>query len=215
MNKGLKSNIEKILGIEKPKYKNCIGIYISLTDIYVAQIMEKSGGIEVDSLVKLALKDIRTDVLRPADLNEGFFATPKQWLEPIKKIIDSKEWLTKDVVISLAPNFSVHRHFVMPDTPRHFWKSAVPLQARKYIHFPFERAVYDFSVRPFDAELTKNRQLEVVFSLTSKIIVGSLETGMRSIGLNLVAIETSPVSVMRLFNQTDKEAQKNVGQIFK
>lgn len=214
MNKGLKSNIEKILGIEKPKYKNCIGIYISLTDIYVAQIMEKSGGIEVDSLVKLALKDIRTDVLRPADLNEGFFATPKQWLEPIKKIIDSKEWLTKDVVISLAPNFSVHRHFVMPDTPRHFWKSAVPLQARKYIHFPFERAVYDFSVRPFDAELTKNRQLEVVFSLTSKIIVGSLETGMRSIGLNLVAIETSPVSVMRLFNQTDKEAQKNVGQIY-
>ena len=35
----------------------------------------------------------------------------------------------------------------MPDTPRRFWKSAVPLQARKYIHYPFERAVYDY---PYD-----------------------------------------------------------------
>lgn len=210
----MKEKIENLLGIERPKYRNCIGIYISLTDIYVAQILEKSGGIEVDSLVKLALKDIRTDILRPADLNEGFFATPKHWLEPIKKIIDSKEWLSKDVVVSLAPNFSVHRHFVMPDTPRRFWKSAVPLQARKYIHYPFERAVYDFSIRPFYADLTKNKQLEVVFSLTSKIIIGTLETGMKSIGLNLVAVETSPLSVFRLFNQTDKEAQKNVGQIY-
>lgn len=210
----MKEKIENLLGIERPKYRNCIGMYISLTDIYVAQILEKSGGIEVDSLVKLALKDIRTDILRPADLNEGFFATPKHWLEPIKKIIDSKEWLSKDVVVSLAPNFSVHRHFVMPDTPRRFWKSAVPLQARKYIHYPFERAVYDFSIRPFYADLTKNKQLEVVFSLTSKIIIGTLETGMKSIGLNLVAVETSPLSVFRLFNQTDKEAQTNVGQIY-
>ncbi len=214
MEYSLKARVEKILGIERPIYKNCIGIYISLTDIYVAQIMEKSGGIEVDSLVKLALKDIRTDILRPADLNEGFFANPKQWLEPIKKIIDSKDWHTKDVVVSLAPNFSVHRHFVMPDTPRRFWKTAVPLQARKYIHYPFERAVYDFSIRTFDAELTKTKQLEVVFSLTSKLIVAALETGMKTIGLNLVSIETAPLSVMRLFNQTDKEAQKNVGQIY-
>ena len=214
MNQDYKGKIENLLGIQKAQYKNCIGIYISLTDIYVAQIFEKSGGIEVDSLVKLALKDIRTDLLRPAELNEGFFSTPKHWLEPIKKIIDSKEWATKDVVISLAPNFSVHRHFVMPDTPRRFWKSAVPLQARKYIHYPFERAVYDFSIRPFYADLTKTKQLEVVFSLTSKIIVGTLEAGMKSIGLNLVSVETAPLSVFRLFNHTDKEAQKNVGQIY-
>lgn len=209
-----KKSLENLLGIRRSEVKNCIGIYISLTDIYVAQILEKSGGIEVDSLVKLALKDIRSDLLRPAELNEGFFASPKHWLEPIKKIIESREWVSKDVVISLAPNFSVHRHFVMPDTPRRFWKSAVPLQARKYIHYPFERAVYDFSVRPFNAELTKSKQLEVVFSLTSKIIVGTLKTGMEEIGLNLVSVETAPLSIFRLFNQTDKEAQKNVGQVY-
>ncbi len=210
----LKKSLESLLGIKRAEVRNCIGIYISLTDIYVAQILEKSGGIEVDSLVKLALKDIRSDLLRPAELNEGFFASPKHWLEPIKKIIESREWVSKDVVISLAPNFSVHRHFVMPEVGRSNWKSSVPLQARKYIHYPFDRAVYDFSVKPFNANLTKNKQLEVVFSLTSKIIVGTLEAGMREIGLKLVSVETSPLSVFRLFNQTDKEAQKNVGQIY-
>jgi hypothetical protein len=210
----LKKSLENLLGIKRAEVKNCIGIYISLTDIYVAQILEKSGGIEVDSLVKLALKDVRSDLLRPAELNEGFFASPKHWLEPIKKIIESREWVSKDVVVSLAPNFSVHRHFVMPDVARNHWKSSVPLQARKYIHYPFDRAVYDFSVKPFNADLTKNKQLEVVFSLTSKIIVGTLEAGMREIGLNLVSVETAPLSVFRLFNQTDKEAQKNVGQIY-
>jgi hypothetical protein len=206
--------VESIMGIKRPQFKNCIGIYISLTDIYVAQILEKSGGIEVESLVKLALKDVRTDLYRPAELNEAFFASAKNWLEPIKKIIESKNWATRDVVVSLSPNFSVHRHFVMEDVPRHFWKKTVPLQARKYIHYSFERAVYDFSVRPFYAELTKNKQLEVVFSLTSKIIVATLERGMKEIGLNLAAVETAPVSVFRLFNQTDKEAQKNVGKVY-
>lgn len=206
--------IESIMGIKRPKFKNCIGIYISLTDIYVAQVLEKSGGIEVESLVKLALKDVRTDLLRPADLNEAFFATAKNWLEPIKKIIDSKDWATKDVVVSLASNFSVHRHFVMADIPRHHWKDAVPLQARKYIHYPFDRAVYDFSIRPFYAELTKSKQLEVVFSLTSKVIVGTIKRGLEEIGLNLAAIETAPLSVFRLFNQTDKEAQKEVGKVY-
>ena len=214
MSLNFKKSLENLLGIRKAETKNCIGIYISLTDIYVAQILEKSGGIEVDSLVKLALKDIRSDLLRPAELNEGFFASTKHWLEPIKKIIESREWASKDVVVSLAPNFSVHRHFVMPDIQRHHWKDAVPLQARKYIHYPFDRAIYDFSVRQFNADLTKTKQLEVVFSLTSKIIVATLETGMKSIGLNLVSIETAPLSVFRLFNQTDKEAQKNVGQVY-
>ena len=108
----------------------------------------------------------------------------------------------------------MHRHFVMEDVPRHYWKDAVPLQARKYIHYPFERAIYDFSIRPFYAELTKNKQLEVVFSLTSKVIVATIEKGMQSIGLKLAALETAPVSVFRLFNQTDKEAQKNVGKVY-
>ncbi len=206
--------IDGLLGIKRFDYKECLGIYISLTDVYVAQIIEKNGGIEVDSLIKLPVGEVNPSLLKPAELNEGFFSTPKHWLDPIKKIIDSKKWNTKNVVISLAPNFSIHRHFVMQDMPRHFWKQAIPLQARKYIHYPFERGVYDFYAYPFFASLSKAKRLGVVFTITSSRIVAVLELGMRNIGLNLVAVETSPLSIYRLFNQTDKEHIDSKGCIY-
>lgn len=206
--------LDTLLGIKRFDYRECLGIYISLTDVYVAQITEKSGGIDVDSLIKLPVGEIHPGILKPAELNEGFFSNPKYWLDPIKKIIDSKKWTTKNVVISLAPNFSIHRHFVMQDMPRHFWKQAVPLQARKYIHYPFERGVYDYDVYPFFAPLTKAKRLGVVFSITSSRIVAVLEAGMKNIGLNLVAVETSPMSIYRLFNQTDKESMAGKGAIY-
>lgn len=206
--------LDTVLGIKRFDYRECLGIYISLTDVYVAQITEKSGGIDVDSLIKLPVGDIHPGILKPAELNESFFSNPKYWLDPIKKIIDSKKWTTKNVVISLAPNFSIHRHFVMQDMPRHYWKQAVPLQARKYIHYPFERGVYDYYVYPFFAPLTKAKRLGVVFSLTSSRIVAVLEAGMKNIGLNLVAVETSPMSIYRLFNQTDRESIAGKGSIY-
>lgn len=206
--------IDNLLGIKRFDYRECLGIYISLTDVYVAQIVEKSGGIEVDSLIKLPVGELNHSLLKPAELNEGFFSSPKHWLDPIKKIIDSKKWNTKNVVVSLAPNFSIHRHFVMQDMPRHFWKQAVPLQARKYIHYPFERGVYDYHVYPFYAGLSKAKRLGVVFSITSSRIVAVLEAGMKNIGLNLVAVETSPMSIYRLFNQTDKENSADKGSIY-
>ncbi|WP_428067022.1 type IV pilus biogenesis protein PilM [Candidatus Proelusimicrobium volucris] len=208
------STIDSSLGIKRTNYKECIGIYISLTDVYVAQVREKSGGLEIDSLIKLPVGEIPPGVLKPADLNEGFFSTPKHWLDPIKKIIDSKQWATKNVVVTLASNFSIHRHFVMQDTPRRYWKNTIPLQARKYIHYPFERGVSDYYVYPFYAGLSKAKHLGVVFSMTSARIVQVLEAGMKSIGLNLVAVETSPISIYRLFNQTDKENVSGKGCIY-
>lgn len=206
--------IDSVLGIKRSGRKQSLGIYISLTDIYVAQVFEKSGGIEVDSLIKLPVGEVNPTLLKPSELNEGFFSSPKHWLDPIKKIIDSRHWKTKDVVISLSPSFSIHRHFVMQDMSRHHWRQAVPLQARKYIHYQFDRGVYDYAVYPFYAPLSKAKRLGVAFSITSSRIVAVLEAGMRNIGLNLVAVETSPLSIYRLFNQTDKENIPGKGCIY-
>ena len=208
------ATIDNVLGIKRIKYKECIGIYISLTDVYVSQVREKSGGLEIESLIKLPVGEIPAGVLKPAELNEGFFATPTHWLDPIKKIIDSKQWDTKNVVVTLASNFSIHRHFVMQDTPRKYWKNTIPLQARKYIHYPFEKGVFDYYVYPFIAGLSKAKHLGVIFSMTSAKIIERIEAGMGSIGLNLVAVETSPLSIYRLFNQTDTEAAKGKGCIY-
>lgn len=210
----LHAKFDKLFGIKRLDCRECIGIYISLNSVYVSQIIEKSGGIEIDTLIKLPVGDTSGALLKPAELNEGFFSSPSYWLEPIKKIIDSKKWETKNVIVSLSHNFSIYRHFAMQDMPRKYWKKAIPLQARKYIHYPFERGVYDYYVYPFYSPLSKSKRLGVVFSLTSSRIAATIDAGMKSIGLNLVALEASPLSIYRLFNHTDKEAVPDRGCIY-
>ncbi|MDR0646569.1 MAG: hypothetical protein LBG46_06440 [Elusimicrobiota bacterium] len=208
------SNLDRLMGIKRLNVRECIGIYISLNGVYVAQVLEKSGGIEVDTLIKLPVGQIDSAILRPSELNEGFFTSPAYWLEPIKKIIDSKKWNTKNVVISFSHEFVIFRHFVMQDVPRKYWKKTVPLQARKYIHYPFDNGVYDYSVYQFTAGLTKMKKLGIIFSIAPARIVSIIESGMKKIGLNVVSVEASPLSIYRLFNQADKEVAVDKGTIY-
>jgi Tfp pilus assembly PilM family ATPase len=208
------TRFDRLIGVKRMNARECLGIYISLKDVYVCQIIEKSGGMEVETLIKLPVGDISGALLKPAELHEGFFSNSSYWFQPIKKIIDSKKWNTRNVVVSLAPDFSIHRHFTMPDMPRKHWRNAIPLQARKYIHYPFERGIYDYYVYPFFAGLSKTGRLGIVFSLTSSRIASAIEVGMKSLGLNLVALEASPLSIYRLFSHTDKEAMPGKGCLY-
>jgi hypothetical protein len=103
---------------------------------------------------------------------------------------------------------------VTQDIARKYWKKSIPLQARKYIHYPFERCVYDYYIYPFYAPLSKTKRLGVVFTLTPARIAATIEAGMKSLGLNLVALEASPLSIYRLFSHTDKEAPSDGGSLY-
>ena len=208
------SIINKATGIKRSDYVECIGIHISLTDVYVAQVTTVAGGMEVNSLIKLPISDVPQEDLKPAELNEGFFSSTQHWLEPIQKIIESREFNTKNVVVSLDPAFCIYRHFVIQNISRSYWKQTIPLQARKYIHYPFEKGVYDFYVYPFDAPLSKAKKLGVVFCMTSSKIVAALEEAMSKIGLNLVAVECSALSTYRLLTQIDKDSSEEKGIIY-
>lgn len=205
---------DKFSGIKRSDYVECIGIHISLTDVYVSQVTTVAGGLEVNSLIKLPMSDVPQDNLRPADLNEEFFSTTKHWLDPIQKIIESRDFNTKNVVVSLDSAFCIYRHFVVQNIARSYWKQTIPLQARKYIHYPFEKGVYDFHVYPFDAPLSKAQKLGVVFCMTSSKIVSALEAGMKKIGLNLVSVECSAISTYRLLSQIDKDSSDDKGTIY-
>ncbi len=208
------SIFDKFSGIKRSDYVECIGIHISLTDVYVAQVTTVAGGMEVNSLIKLPISDVPQDNLKPAELNEGFFLTTKHWLDPIQKIIESRDFNTKNVVISLDPAFCIYRHFVIQNIARVYWKQTIPLQARKYIHYPFEKGVYDFYVYPFNAPLSKTQKLGVVFCMTSAKIISALEAGMKKIGLNLVSVECSAISAYRLLTQVDKDNSEQKGIIY-
>jgi hypothetical protein len=148
------------------------------------------------------------------DLNEAFFAQDA-WREAIGKVTSKKKWKTKNVIVSLAPAFCLLRHFIVPTMiERKMWKSSIPLQARKYIHFPFEKAEYAYHVYEFETATTKQKRLGVVFTMTTKSIIDRLKKGFKAVGLDLISVETAGLSLGRAFNDADKEAVGTGGRIY-
>ena len=205
---------ESLIGRNMNAHPECLGIYISLDEIYVAQTAKKDGGTVLESLVRVPINDVDRTQLKPLDLNESFFAQDA-WRESLNKITAKKKWKTNNVVISLAPSFCLLRHFIIPTMiERKMWKNSIPLQARKYIHFPFEKAEYAYHVYEFETATTKQKRLGVVFAMTTKSIIDRLKKGCKGAGLNLISVETAGLSLGRAFNDADKEAVGNGGRIY-
>ena len=196
------------------EHPDCLGIYISLNELYVAQTSKKDGSVVLESLVRVPINGVDRAQLRPLDLNEAFFAQDN-WREALGKVTSKKKWKTKNVVVSLAPAFCLLRHFIIPTViERKMWKSSIPLQARKYIHFPFDKAEYAYHVYEFETATTKQKRLGVVFTMTTKNIIDRLKRGFKSVGLELITVEPAAISLSRSFNDGDKEAVGSSGRIY-
>ena len=205
---------ESLIGKNMNAHPDCLGIYIGIDEIYVAQSSKKDSGTVLESLVRVPINSVDKTLLKPLDLNETFFCMDN-WLEALGKVTSKKKWKTNKVVVSLAPAFCLLRHFVIPAAiERKMWKSSIPLQARKYIHFPFEKAEYAYHVYEFETAATKQKRLGVVFAMTTKLIIERLQKGLKSVGLELVSVEPSSLSLGRAFNDSDKEAIGNGGRIY-
>lgn len=204
---------ESLIGQNMNAHPDCLGLYIGIDEIYVAQSAKKDGGTVLESLVRVPINAVDKTMLKPLDLNETFFSMDN-WLESLGKVTSKKKWKTNRVVVSLAPAFCLLRHFVIPSIERKMWKSSIPLQARKYIHFPFEKAEYAYHIYEFETAATKQKRLGVVFALTTKLIIERLQKGLKSVGLELVSVEPSSLSLGRAFNDGDKEAVGDGGRIY-
>ncbi|MCQ2410935.1 MAG: hypothetical protein MJ053_05605, partial [Elusimicrobiaceae bacterium] len=205
---------ETLIGPNMNVHPDCLGIYIGLDEIYMTQTSKKERGVVLESLVRVPISSLDRTLLKPLDLNETFFSMDN-WVESIGKVMSKKKWKTNRVVVSLAPAFCLLRHFVIPTIiERKLWKTSIPLQARKYVHFPFEKAEYAYYVYEFETANTKQKQLGVVFAMTTKLIIERLRKGLKSCGLELVSVETSSFSLARAFSDGDKEAVGNGGRIY-
>ncbi len=206
---------EILIGKNMKAHPDCLGIYIGLDELYMAQTARKDGGVVLESLVRVPINGVDRSALKPLDLNEAFFLMDK-WTEALAKVMSKKQWKTKRVVVSLAPAFCLLRHFVIPQMiERRTWKTAVPMQALKYIHFPHDKeSVHAYHVYEFETAATKQKRLGVVFAMTSKTIIDRLHKGLKSCGLELVSVEPSSLSLGRAFNDSDKEAVGTGGRIY-
>ena len=205
---------ETLIGQNMNTHPDCLGVYIGIDEIYVAQTAKKDSGTVLESLVRVPIHSVDKNLLKPLDLNETFFSMDN-WVESLTKVAAKKKWKTNRVVVSLSPAFCLLRHFVIPaNIERKMWKNSIPLQARKYIHFPFEKAEYAYYVYEFETAATKQKRLGVVFAMTTKLIIERLKKGLKAAGLELISVEPSSLSLGRSFNDSDKEAVGNGGRIY-
>ena len=205
---------ELLIGQNMNAHPDCLGIYVGLDEMYIAQTARKDGGIVLESLLRVPISAVDRSLLKPLELNESFFVMDN-WTEALKKVMAKKKWKTNQVVVSLSSAFCLLRHFVVPTLiPRKMWKNSIPLQARRYIHFPFEKAEYAYNVYEFETAATKQKRLGVVFAMTTKMVIDRLRKGLKSCGLELVSVEPSSLSLARAFNDSDKEAVGNGGRIY-
>lgn len=206
--------VETLIGKNMKAHPDCLGLYIGLNEMYIAQSARKDGGVVLESLLRVPVSNVDQTQLKPLDLNEAYFQMDN-WLEALTKVASKKHWKTNKVVVSLSSAFCLLRHFVIPTViERKNWKTTIPLQARKYVHFPFEKGEYSYHVYEFETAATKQKKTGVVFAMTSKVILERLAKGLRSAGLELVSVEPSVLSLSRAFDSSDKEAVGNNGRIY-
>ena len=205
---------EVLIGTNMKAHPDCLGIYIGIDEIYVAQSAKRDGGLVLESLIRVPVNLLDKRQLKPLDLNESFF-TMNYWKDALAKVTAKKTWNTTKVVVSLAPEFCLIRHFVIGiPLKRTEWAEGIPNEASKYIHFSFDRAVYAYHAYEFETAATKQKRLGVVFAMTTKTIINRLERGLKAVGLDLVSVEPACISLGRAFSDNDKEAVGKGGRIY-
>ncbi len=188
--------------------KNILGIYISPKEICIAQTkIGKNSKPESEHLVKFPTGFVvKEGMLRPLSLNNEFFNEKASWIGPLKQAVKKVSWGSSSVVVTLSSQFSILRYFLMPSVERRFWSRSIPLESKKYIPVSFEEVVYDYNVVPTE----DGKKMGVLFGLTQRKSVEFIINTLKSLGLELSAVEINSVSLERLFgfmDQTNHDAK--------
>ena len=211
---GFMSLAEILVGSNMTAHPDCLGIYIGIDEMYVAQTSKSASGVALESLIRVPINLLNRSKLKPQDLNETFFSM-EYWRDALARVTAKKSWSVTKVVVSLAPEFCLLRHFVISiPLKRQEWAVGIPNEASKYVHFPLDKAAYAYHVYEFETATTKQPRLGVVFAITSKEIIAQLEKGLKAVGLELVSVEPACLSLGRAFCDNDKEAVGTNGRIY-
>ncbi len=73
---------ESLIGQNMNAHPDCLGLYIGIDEIYVAQSAKKDGGTVLESLVRVPINAVDRTGLKPLDLNETFFSMDN-WLDAL------------------------------------------------------------------------------------------------------------------------------------
>lgn len=194
-----------VFGQAKPQLGVCLGLYLSPEIIYIAETrLGKDGRLVVEHLVRIPVPQEKKETLASTlTMSTDFLADPTKVAGLIRQSMAQIRWNSKNVVVTLSHHLGLLRFFAMPPVAKHFLKSAVPLEAKKYIPIPFDALVHDYQVAPLSPDASGKARSGVLISVSQKKNLANISGLLRSLNLNLVGLEVAPCSVLRLWQAAD------------
>jgi Tfp pilus assembly PilM family ATPase len=159
-------------GATTQKVSSCLGLYLSPETIYIAETHLEKGKVIVDHLVRIPVPaaEAAKSPAGPttATLNTDFLLDNAKLSALIRQSMSQVKWGTKDVMITLSHHLGLLRYFAMPAVDKRFWKSSVPLEAKKYIPIPFELLSHDYQCVPLPAAADGKPRQGALVAVTQK-----------------------------------------------
>lgn len=197
--------VEQIaFGAQGPKNASSLGLYLSPEVVYLSETHLKDGKLVVDHLVRIPIPaDEKKKAGATATMNTDFLEDPVKIAGLIKQSMSQLRWNSKNVRVTLSHHLGLLRYFTMPAMDRRFLKSAVPLEAKKYIPIPFDLLAHDFQAIPLPPDAAGKPRVGIVIAVTQRKNIDNVRGLLDALGLKLDGLEVAPLSVLRLWQAVD------------
>jgi hypothetical protein len=101
----------------------------------------------------------------------------------------------------------------MPAIDRRFWKSAVPMEAKKHIPIPFDVLNYDYLCVTLPPDSEGHQHLGALIAVTQKHNLTNIITMLGGLGLTLAGIELAPCSLLKIDQALGPSGETAAAQI--
>lgn len=185
-----------------------LGMYLSPETIYIAQTRAEGAGktvVEHLMRIQVPVSDVKPKT-GTGTLNTSFLSDNQKLEALLKESMSHIHWHSRQVVITLSHHLSLLRYFTMPAVDQRFWKSAIPLEAKKHIPIPFDVLSYDYQCIPLPPNANNRLRQGALIAVTQKQNLANISALLKSLGLTPAGMEVAPCSVLRLWQALEPAA---------
>jgi hypothetical protein len=202
-------------GVETGKVTSCLGLYLGPDVVYLSETHVEGGKLVVDHMVRIPIPADGKGAGATATMNTDFLADPTKIGGLIRQSMSQLRWNSKNVRVTLSHHLGLLRYFAMPAMEPRFLRSAVPIEAKKYIPIPFDLLAYDYAAAPLPpSDAGGKKRLGILIAVTQKKNIEHVQGLLALLKLNLVGLEVAPCSVLRLWQaaapQKDSSAYAHI-----
>ena len=177
--------------------KSLVGLDIGTSRVKMVELAAKRGSVE---LVRAAVELTPVDAIR-----DGKVVRPDLVAGTIRKAMAAGRFRPGEVVAAIAGQGVVVRHAKFPRMPEDELKQAMKWEAQKYIPFPVEKAVMDYSVMRRDSE---DQSMDVMIVASPNDLIESHLQAIELAGLTPTAIDVQPFTVLRALKYQPQGSQE-------